>query len=167
METDRVAPASVCSVHRDATGSGSARDRGVTFVETVLTVVLLGIVVVPVLAAVRAAVMTSSTAEAAAQVETVLINAADRVQRAPNSGPDGCDFAAYAKAAASAMQWPASSVQVAHEYLAGGTWIAGDVDGPACPATGNVGPLAKRITITATSPDGAVTRTIQVVKSDV
>lgn len=150
----------------DATATRRA-DRGFTFTETVVTVVLLGVVIVPILAAVRASIRTSSVAEAAAQVETVLVNAADRVQRAPNVESDACDFARYAQAAAEAQEWDASSVQVTQQYLEGGQWISGPPTGPACPVTGNQLNLAKRITIRVTSPDNRVTRTIQVVKSDV
>jgi len=139
------------------------RDGGMTFVETVVTVVLLGVVIVPILAAVRGAIRTSSVTEAAAQVETVLINAADKVQRAPNVGDDACDFSTYAEAAAIAQGWPASSVTVNHEHLDNlGTWRSG-----ACPDGGDQANLAKRITITVSSPGHTVSRTIQVVKSDV
>jgi type II secretory pathway pseudopilin PulG len=138
------------------------RDGGMTFVETVVTVVLLGVVIVPILAAVRGAIRTSSVTEAAAQVETVLINAADKVQRAPNVG-DACDFTSFAQSAATAQGWPASSVAVQHEHLDNlGAWQSG-----ACPAGGDQANLAKRITITVSSPGHTVTRTIQVVKSDV
>lgn len=160
--------------HLDEPGGAVARparrrDAGMTFVETVVTVVLLGVVTVPILAAVRGAIRTSSVTEAAAEVETVLINAADRVQRAPNVDADACDFTEFAEAAAVAQGWPASAVTVRHEYLdpAAGTWQVGPADKPACPTAGNQSNLAKRITITVSSPGQKVTRTIQVVKSDV
>jgi type II secretory pathway pseudopilin PulG len=138
-------------------------DGGMTFVETVVTVVLLGVVIVPILAAVRSAIRTSSVTESAAQVETVLINAADKVQRAPNVGDEACDLTPYAEAAALAQGWPASSVAVRHEHLDNlGAWQPG-----ACPEGGDQANLAKRITITVSSPGQQVTRTIQVVKSDV
>lgn len=143
-------------------------DRGFTFVETVLTVVLLGIVVVPVLAAVRGAIRVSAVTSDAAAVETVLVNAADRVQRAPDTS---CDLAADAAAAAPA-DWPASSVSVVQEYLDladGGAWVTGTgARGPACPdSTYPADEVVKRITITVSSPDGSVRRHIQVVTSNV
>jgi hypothetical protein len=148
-----------------ATSGTTRRDAGVTFVETVLTVVLLGVVVVPVLAAVRSAVRTSAVAESAAQVETVLIDATDRVHRAL----DSCDFTGDATAAAETIGWPTASVTVRHEYLdETGQWATGSVPTlPACPDGNNRLGLAKRITITVTDPDGSVSRTIQMVKSDV
>jgi hypothetical protein len=159
MKLDLVADAPV------TTNSTPRRDAGVTFVETVLTVVLLGVVVVPVLAAVRSAVRTSAVAESAAQVETVLIDAADEVHRAP----DGCDFTSHARAAASSVGWPEAAVAVHHEYLdETGHWATGTVsESPACPLGNDRPGLAKRVTITVTDPDGRVSRTIQMVKSDV
>jgi hypothetical protein len=148
---------------------GHRRDAGVTFVETVLTVVLIGVVIVPVLAAVRSAIKTSTVVESAAQVETVLIDAADRVHRSPNGGSGGCSFTGDAQAAAESVGWPAASVTVRHEYLdEAGQWTTGTVPAlPACPDGLNRLGLAKRITITVTDPDGRVSRTIQMVKSDV
>ena len=129
---------------------------------------LLGIVVVPVLAAVRGAIRVSSVSEAAAQVETVLVNAADRVQRAPA----GCDYTVSAQGAAAAMQWDPAQIAVEQEYLDPNRGLDPGPDaplgyGPACPETGNQHGLAKRITITVASPDGLVRRHMQVVKSDV
>lgn len=143
------------------------RDGGFTFVETVLTIVLIGIVVVPVLAAVRGAVHISSTSKAAAEIQTVLINAADRVQRA--DGTATCDFSTFAENAAVAAGWPAEDVDVDQQYLdvATGTWVAGPAYGAACPDGDPQQRTASRITITATSPTGDLQRSIQVVKTDV
>lgn len=134
--------------------------------ETVLTIVLIGIVVVPVLAAVRGAVQVSSTSKAAAEIQTVLINAADRVQRA--DGTSTCDFSTFAENAAVAAGWPASDIDVDQQYLdvGTGTWKAGPDDGEACPGGDPQLRVASRITITATSPVG-LQRSIQVVKTDV
>lgn len=139
------------------------KDGGFTFVETVLTIVLIGIVVVPVLAAVRSAVMVSRTSKDAAEIQTVLINAADRVQRA--DGTSTCDFATYAENAAVASGWNAADIAVQQEYLdvSTGTWVIGQ----ACPNGDPAQRVASRITITASSPDGALERSIQVVKTDV
>jgi type II secretory pathway pseudopilin PulG len=137
-------------------------DRGFTFVETVLTIVLIGIVVVPVLAAVRGAVQVSRTSKDAAEIQTVLINAADRVQRADGTE---CDYTSYAQNAAATAGWPTSDIEVSQEYLrvSDGTWV----EGSACPDGDPAQRVASRITITASSSDGALRRSIQVVKTDV
>jgi type II secretory pathway pseudopilin PulG len=159
---------SVGQVPRPSRRRAPQRDGGFTFVETVLTVVLLGIVVVPVLAAVRGAIRVSTVSQAAAQVETVLVNAADLVQRAPA----GCDYTVNAQGAAAAMQWDPAQIAVDQEYLDPNVgWTRGpDAPlgyGPACPESGDQLGLATRITITVASPDGLVRRHMQVVKSDV
>ena len=141
-------------------------DAGFSFVETVVTIVLLGVVVVPVLAAVRGAIRASSTSKASAQVETVLLNAVDRVQRASNGDPDGpdptdgCDFTGAAQGAAAAIGWPAEQVEVRQEQFGVAGWE------PDPPLEGACVNVAKRITITVTSPGDEVSRTIQVVKTD-
>lgn len=152
-----------------ANAGGRRRDRGFTFVETVITVVLMGVVVVPILAAVRGAIRVSAVSESAAAVETVLVNAADRVQRAPDSS---CDLSNDAVLALP-TEWPTSSMQVTQQYLSASGWVAGAPTssggrGPACPSAGlPAEQIVKRVTLTVTSPDGAVTRRIQVVKSNV
>jgi len=160
---------SVGQVPQSSRQRAPRRDGGFTFVETVLTVVLLGIVVVPVLAAVRGAVRVSSVSESAAQVETVLVNAADRVQRAPDGR---CDYTVNAQAAAAAMGWDPGQIALEQEYLDPTLgWTQGPAAplgaGPACPESGDQERLAKRITILVASPDGLVHRHMQVVKSDV
>ena len=59
------------------------RDAGFTLVEAVVTIALMSIVVVPVLGAVMASIEASSRSRSAAQIETVIVNASDRVNRAP------------------------------------------------------------------------------------
>src|SRR6478735_9262636 len=69
----------------------TGHDDGFSFIETVVTVVLLAIVIVPVLSAVLASVKVSTVSRSAAQAETAMINAADRINRAPLS----CDYTMY------------------------------------------------------------------------
>ena len=146
------------------------RDGGFTFVETVLTVVLLGIVVVPVLAAVRGAIRVSTVSEAAAAGR-------DRARQRRRPRPagtraGGATTRSFAQAAAAAMRWDPGQITVEQEYLDPTVgWTEGPAaplgSGPACPETGDQDGLAKRITITVASPDGLVRRHMQVVKSDV
>jgi Tfp pilus assembly protein PilV len=145
-------------------------DRGNTLIEVVITVVLMAIVVVPVLSAVRTSVAASSVSRSAAQVETALVNAADRVNRAPKR----CNYTMYAQAAMRIQGWPASTASVTHEYYVPGvdartpgTWKSGDALSPGCAGLAPTDLLVQRVTINLTSPDGAIHRSIQVVKSDV
>lgn len=146
-------------------------DRGFTYVEAVITVVLMGVVVLPILAAVRGSIQAASVSRDAAEVETILVNAVDRVDRADRADFP-CDLTAPAVAAVEASDWEhddvASLVTVEHAYLDDdGSWTT-DGTGTACP--GGILPprnLIQRISISVTSPDGDVTRTIEVIKSDV
>jgi len=134
-----------------------ARDRGSTFVEVVVTIVLVGVIIVPLLAAVRTSIRASSVAESAAVVETVLVNAVDRVNRAAITD---CDFTGEVKAAVETRGWPAGAATVEHAYLqSDGSWSP------------TQGPLdcedqVRLITVTITHPDANITRTLEVVKGD-
>ena len=143
------------------------RDGGFSFIEIVVTVVLMGIVVLPILAAVRTGVQTSVVSRTAAEVETVLVNAVDRVYRADRSGPFACDVTSPVAASIEAFGWdPATSVIVGHEYLDNDAWTT-DPGGTGCPLGVFREGLVQRVTITVISPDGAVSRTLEVVRGDV
>lgn len=145
-------------------------DAGFTLIELLVTVVLIGTAVLAVLASVQANIIASSRSRSAARVESVIVNVADRVNRAPSE----CDYTIYATAAALTEQWPASTVTVTqqhYEFLkydpnaaTSGTWQPG-----ACASELTSPPdlVVQKIAIKVTSPDGKVTRTIEVVKSDV
>jgi Tfp pilus assembly protein PilV len=135
------------------------RDLGATFVEIVVAIVLIGIVVVGILTAVRTSIKASSTAYQAGQIETVLLNAADRVDRAVLRD---CDYQAEADAATSESGWV--FVVVAEELIASPT---GNPATDWQPCSVPLGAFdVERVTITATNPTGRITRTITVVKSD-
>jgi hypothetical protein len=132
--------------------------------------VLMATAVVGILAGVRANIIASSQSRSAARVESVVVNVADRINRAPKS----CDYTIYAHAAVLTEQWPTSSVSLTQKHYdfqqysgneaSAGTWVDGG-----CDSELSVPPdlQVQRILITVTSPDGRVTRTIEVVKSDV
>ena len=103
-------------------------DRGFSLVEIVIAIVLMGTVVVAVLNAVSTSVRASSVSRSAAQVETAVVNAADRVDRAPKR----CDYTIYAQAAVQTEGWAAETASVTHEYYVpgsdatvAGTWQTG------------------------------------------
>jgi prepilin-type N-terminal cleavage/methylation domain-containing protein len=149
---------------RAATRRTSPSDAGFSFVEIVVTIVLLGIIVVPIMAAVRATVRASSVSGEAARVETAIINAADRINRAPMS----CDYTMYAQASVQTAGWEAlqASVSMRHYDLQSGA-LAPESDGGCVPGTFVPSDgLVQLVTITIVSPQHQIERHIQVVKSD-
>lgn len=140
-------------------------DRGSTLVELVAAIALTGVVIVPLMIASWTLVHNSGFSRSLAKVETVIANAADRVNRAPTS----CDYTIYVEAAALSQGWDANQVSATYQYYepgatasSSGTWTSG-----ACPDGVRPAGLVQLISITAASPDGAVVRHLQVVKSDV
>ena len=147
--------------------SGSGRDRGFSIVEVIMTITLVSIAVMPLMDATLTSIRASSVARESAEVETVLANAADRVNRAPTM----CDYKIYVEAAALSKGWPASRATATYEYYVPGasalasdpgTWASG-----ACPGNARTPRLIQLVTISVTSASGKVTRTVKVVKSDV
>jgi prepilin-type N-terminal cleavage/methylation domain-containing protein len=144
-----------------------AGDQGFTFVETVVTVVLLAIIVVPIMSAVLTSIRVSTITRSASQAQTAMINAADRINRAPLS----CDYTLYAQAAVQTEGWSPdrASVQQAYYSPQTDTWTD-DPPGDPCPGAPGAtvtDDLVQKVTITITTPDSQIRRTIQVVKSNV
>jgi prepilin-type N-terminal cleavage/methylation domain-containing protein len=146
-----------------------AADRGFSLIEVVMTISLIGIVILPLIEATFASVKASSTAREAAEIETVLQNAADRVNRALV----GCDYTVYVQAASIANGWSGSQASATYQHYVPGTsllasanptnaWVTG-----ACVGTVPTRDLLQLVTITVTSDSGHLSRSIQVVKSDV
>jgi type II secretory pathway pseudopilin PulG len=153
-------------MRRDASTTG----RGFSLVEVVVSITLMGTVVIASISAVATSVRASSVSRSAAEVETAIVNAADRVNRADKA----CDYTIFAQAAVQTEGWPPSAASVTQEYYVppvdptvAGEWLTGTSLTPACPAGVATDLLVQRITIRVTSPDSRVTRSIQVVKSDV
>ena len=141
------------------------RDAGFSLVELVITIALIGVAIIPIMVAAFALVKNSSYNRNATRVETVLSNAADRVNRAGGS----CSYTDYYQAAVQSAGWDVDQVSVVYEWYepganatVAGTW---HVDSDACPDEGYTDLLVQRITITLASPDGTVTRSVEVVKS--
>src|SRR3954451_1887650 len=145
----------------------SPGDKGFTFVETVVTVVLLAIVTVPIMTAVLTSIRVSTVSRSASQAQTAMINAADRINRAPLS----CDYTLYAQAAVQTEGWTPDRASVHQAYYSPqtNTWID-DPPGDLCPGAPGAtvtDDLVQKVTITITTPDSQISRTIQVVKSNV
>ena len=145
-----------------------ARDRGVTLIEIVITITLMGVIVVPILVAVATSVRSSRVSQDSAQVETLLVNAIDRVNRATRADFP-CDLTSPVVAAVETVGWPPSSVQVGHEYLdVNEQWQTDPFgSGTACPNEAPFAGIVQRITITITSPDEGLTRSLQVIRGDI
>lgn len=163
-------PPGVCEPSATAETPGNVRaDAGFTFIEIVVTISLMGIVVLALLVATRTSVTASQTTKAVAGVESAMLNAADRIERAPRADFQ-CDLEPLVVAAAvtefalptGADPVASGIVAVDQEHLEGGDWQSG-----ACPTGGFQPGLLQRVTFTLTSPDGSVSRTMQVVKGDV
>lgn len=137
-------------------------DRGVTFVEILVAIVVSGTLVAAVVNSTFTIISISGRSFTAAEVETVLINASDRINRAPQL----CDYEAYVDAAALAEEWDPGLITVTVERLVENAGNATDWEIQPCPA--DVSPFdVQRMTITLTDPGGRVTRTLTVVKSSV
>lgn len=156
---------------RDARQDGR-RDEGFTLVEVVMTIVLISMTILPIIDATFTSIRASTTVREVAEVDTVLQNAADRVNRAPTR----CDYKVYVEAAAQSKGWNTSAISATYQYYVpgtsalaadAGTWAAGG-----CPLGIDGQPnrtprLIQLVTISLRSESGTINRSIQVVKSDV
>jgi hypothetical protein len=147
-----------------------ARDGGFSFVEILSTIVLMGIVLVPLMNATIQAVKASSSSRRIAELQTVLLNAADRVNRANVK----CDYLVYIQAAAQTKGWDPDQASATYEYYqpgssatVAGTWQTGPAATPGCNGALPTPNLVQRVTIKMTSPETDLSRTIVMVKSNV
>jgi Tfp pilus assembly protein PilV len=148
---------------RDAASPDAVTDRGSSLIEVVMALVIMAVIVVPFGTAVWSTISASARSTDGSAAQTILTNAADRINRAAT----GCDYASYAQAAATANNWPANTISTSvQRYVPGatplvaGTWAAGGCVG-ATPAA------VQLVTVTLTMRPGSTsgTVTIQVVKS--
>jgi prepilin-type N-terminal cleavage/methylation domain-containing protein len=150
------------------------REAGFSLIEIMITVSLMAIIIVPLMMAASTTIKASASSRNLSKVDTVLNNAADRVNRAPEL----CDYSDYIEAPALSVQWTADRVSATYQYYTPGasasvtgTWTTGACPGcpPAVPCPTGTHPdgLVQRVTITVSSPNNVVQRTMEVVKSDV
>src|SRR3954453_12769153 len=103
----------------------AARHEGFSLVEVVITIVLIGVVVIPLLVASATSITASSRTREAAETETVLQNAADRLNRAPVQ----CNYDAYVQAALKAKGWDPSHVTASCEHYDPGSSVLASTPG--------------------------------------
>ena len=162
-------------------------DAGNTLPEMLVAMALMSTVVVAVIGGIFGVIKASSSNEAQAKAEAVLISASDRLRAAdyvPCPDPVG-DYGHLADAAAPTVGWGPSQVEITKiefwDATAGGTTASGDIieaDGTWGPVNSFVTPSGcqsdinlttsrtlQKLTIEVTSPDASVVRTIEVVKS--
>jgi hypothetical protein len=162
------------------------RDRGTTFVEILVSIVLLGTAVGGTLTALRTTIISGERDDGQADARTWLLAAADALYQAPYysceapvpglpAGPDpdeGIDageiWASYEAAIAAAPRpsgWSTAIIDVPNVQF----WQKSNgVEGwnPACPADPTaIRQSAQLVTIYVLSPNGTVGKTIQVVKN--
>lgn len=147
-------------------------DRGVTFIEIVVTITLMGTLVLGILAATQASVRASRVSRESSKVESALLTAAERIERAPRSDATyqcpGVDLSGPVQAAAqlklgvTSAEAPTYAKIVRYEHLFEGAWVDGACPGP----TESQQNLVQRITISMTSPDSGLTRSMEVLKGD-
>jgi len=154
-------------VNDDAARNDEPRDAGFSLVEVVITIVLIGIIVIPLMMASATSVTASSRTREAAETETVLQNAADRLNRA---NPQ-CNYDPYIQAALKAKGWDPSLVSATYEYYQPGASVLAATPGSwqpgACPSGTRPPMLIQRVTITVQSPSLLIKQTIRVIKNDV
>lgn len=152
----------------DAPVRSLGRDAGFSLVEMVVTVTLMGLAMVPIMIAALSLITTSSYNRNATKVETVLANAADRLNRTPESCTVD-NYRGVIVAAVSVPKWDESLVTTQFSYFVpgptvgdAGTWAEG-----LCPPNALAKDVVQMVKISLTSPDGKVHRSMQVVKSKI
>lgn len=136
------------------------RDVGTSVIEVVCAIALTAILIIPLVEGLRTGIRASAINEAAANAETAIVDAADRINRAPQS----CDYKIYAQASVQIRGWEAGQASVTHEHYDPivDAWQPGG-----CRFASPTEDLVQRLTITITTPNLGVTRSLQVVKSNV
>lgn len=159
-------------------------DDGTTFVEILVTIVLMGTVVVAVIGGLRGLVQASSVNADQARVEAVLVSASDRLRAAhyiPCPDLDG-DYGHLSAAAAATVGWNSDQVDIIDikywDATAGGATNEADgdwsdsnsfVSGTTCQPDISLttSRTLQKLVVQVSSPDGSIVRQIEVVKSPI
>jgi len=164
-------------------------DDGNTFAEILVAIVLMGTAIIAVIGGIRGVISASKVNEQQARVEAVLTSASDRLRAAdyvPCPDLDG-DYGQLSAAAAAAVGWDGETVDIIEvqywDASAGGSTASGDqieadgawsdvnslVTASGCQSDINLttSRTLQKLTIEVTSPNGNITRSIEVVKSPI
>ncbi|MEM9040163.1 MAG: prepilin-type N-terminal cleavage/methylation domain-containing protein [Actinomycetota bacterium] len=172
--------------HAERWSERDQRDDGFTLTEVLVAIVLLGVAVSVIIAALRTTIVVSQTSDEQAKVEAALTAAADRLTTTDyiTCPDDTSDYHSEVGAAASVVGWPAEQIEIveiqfwdpafgqggADVVSADGDWVADNtLVGAGCDdsAVFTTSRTLQRITIQATSPDGSLVRTLEVVKANI
>jgi type II secretory pathway pseudopilin PulG len=162
---------------RSGSTSSSDRDRGASMIEILISVLLMGIAVSTILPALWVSVRASQTSDSQAEVMAVLSDAANRLSRSgwvicPENDATG-GYETQVDAAASEKGWGPDAVEItAISYWDPTTQVwattnaleAGGCSGPDDSLTPDQ--TLQRVIVTAATPDGRFTRTIEVILGD-
>ena len=177
--------------HTAMSSTARVHDEGSTFIEILISIVLLGFAVMAVIGGLRVVILASSASNDQAKVEAVLTSAADRLAATdyiPCPSLANGDYAYLAGAASASVDdpsWASGGVVTIENisYWQAGSGSARNAAGDPIEADGSWGPsngltcnsdinlttsrTLQRITIRVTAPSGGVSRTIEVVKSPI
>ena len=164
---------------RDVTRADTCRDRGVSLIELVVAVSLMGLVVVGLLSAMWSSVRMSDVSDDQAKIEAALGSAADRLANfayIPCPTIDGSSgYLPIVQAAAGTVNWPVTSVTITDlrfwlpSSTSQGQWVtANNLTQGECneAASLTTSRTLQRITIKVTSPSG-YSKSLEVVKNNV
>jgi hypothetical protein len=160
------------SEHLDDDGEPTGRDRGTTFVELLVAVVLLGTIVVAALAGLRASITGTAVDEDSARAQAWLQAATDDVHATTYLACDSNTTAAIEAAYQAAVDgstrpagWGSATITLVGVDFLSRTGIT-EMWGPTCASGSATSPLyAQPVTIRVSSPDGDFAAEIEVIKS--
>ncbi len=174
-----------------STRTASEADSGSTFVEILISIVLLGFAVLAVIGGIHVVIVSSSSSNEQAKVEAILTSAADRLAATdyiPCPSFENGDYANLIDAAVQTVDdpnwdqpdtikiddisfWDASAGSARNAagdpIEADGDW--GPTNGLTCNSDINLttSRTLQRVKIRVTAPNGGISRTIEVVKSPI
>jgi prepilin-type N-terminal cleavage/methylation domain-containing protein len=157
-------------------GLGAARDRGFTFIELLVAVVLLGTIVVATLAGLRAAIVAGTVDENHSKTYAWLQTASDAIAttdyKSCSSFSNDEIVSAYQSAVDAATRpegWSTTGAMLVSSvrYLSRATTTGSpEVWDTNCAADNSASPVYPQLVkLVVISPDGNLTRTIEVIKS--